>query len=212
MNRKIKAVLFDMDGVLIEAKDWHYEALNRSLNLFGMEISRYDHLITYDGLPTRMKLQMLSMERGLPESLHEFINEIKQAYTMEIVYAKCKPVFYHQYALSRLKTAGYRMAVCSNSVPQSIEMMLQKADVLSYFEFFLSNQDVQNPKPHPEMYTNAIKRLGLKPEQCLVVEDNPNGIKAARDSGAHLLCVTDMTEVNFSNIMRRIMELENSNA
>ena len=209
---KIKAVLFDMDGVLIEAKEWHYEALNRSLNLFGMEISRYDHLVTYDGLPTRMKLQMLSMEQSLPESLHEFINEIKQAYTMEIVYAKCKPVFYHQNALSKLKTAGYRMAVCSNSVPQSIEMMLQKADILSYFEFFLSNQEVQNPKPNPEMYTTAIKRLGLKPEQCLVVEDNLNGIKAARDSGAHLLCVKDVTEVNFSNIMRRIMELENSNA
>jgi len=50
---KIKAIIFDMDGVLIEAKDWHYEALNKALRLFGMEISRYDHLVTYDGLPTK---------------------------------------------------------------------------------------------------------------------------------------------------------------
>ena len=63
MNRKIKAVIFDMDGVLIDAKEWHYEALNKALDLFGMEISRYDHLVTYDGLPTLMKLQMLSLER-----------------------------------------------------------------------------------------------------------------------------------------------------
>ena len=62
----IKAIIFDMDGVLIEAKDWHYEALNKALSLFGYEISRYDHLVTYDGLPTSKKLEMLSMERGLP--------------------------------------------------------------------------------------------------------------------------------------------------
>ena len=81
---KIKAILFDMDGVLIEAKDWHYEALNNALQLFGMEISRYDHLITYDGLPTKKKLEMLTMERGLPVGLHHFINDMKQQYTMVI--------------------------------------------------------------------------------------------------------------------------------
>ena len=74
----IKAIIFDMDGVLIEAKDWHYEALNKSLRLFGYEISRIDHLATYDGLPTRKKLEMLSIERGLPIELHGFVNEMKQ--------------------------------------------------------------------------------------------------------------------------------------
>ena len=53
----IKAVLFDMDGVLIDARDWHYEALNKALAIFGMEINRYDHLVTYDGLPTKKKLE-----------------------------------------------------------------------------------------------------------------------------------------------------------
>ncbi|HCF3308648.1 TPA: HAD hydrolase-like protein, partial [Pseudomonas aeruginosa] len=54
----IKAVIFDMDGVLIEAKDWHYDALNKALNLFGYNISRHDHLTSYDGLPTSRKLEM----------------------------------------------------------------------------------------------------------------------------------------------------------
>lgn len=205
---KIKAIIFDMDGVLIDAKEWHYEALNRALNLFGMEISRYDHLVSYDGLPTRKKLQMLSMERGLPEVLHDFINEMKQAYTMEIVFGRCKPVFIHQYALSRLKADGYLLAVCSNSIRQSIEMMLSKADLLRYLDFYMSNEEVKSPKPNPEMYINSISRLGLSPDQCLVVEDNPNGIKAARESGAHLLCVTDVMEVTYANIARRIHELE----
>ena len=205
---QIKAVIFDMDGVLIDAKEWHYDALNRALNLFGMEISRHDHLVTYDGLPTRTKLQMLSMERGLPQALHEFINEMKQVYTLELVNSKCKPTFAHQYALSRLKAKGYKLALCSNSVPQSIDMMLSKADVIKYLDFYLSNQDVKHPKPDPEIYLNAITRLALKPNECLIVEDNPNGIKAARDSGAHLLCVRDVHEVNYENILHRINQVE----
>ena len=96
----IKAVIFDMDGVLIDARDWHYEALNRALGLFGYQISRFEHLVTYDGLPTRTKLRMLSLERGLPEGLHSFIDEMKQSYTIETTFARCKPRFDHQYALS----------------------------------------------------------------------------------------------------------------
>ena len=152
-----------MDGVLIEAKDWHYEALNKALGLFGYTISRYDHLITYDGLPTRKKLEMLSMERNLPRALHSFINEMKQQYTMELIYQKCKPIFYHEYALSKLKSEGYRLAVASNSVRNSVEMMMEKSNLIQYVEFLLSNQDVKNPKPHPEIYQTAISRLGLQP-------------------------------------------------
>lgn len=201
---KIKAVIFDMDGVLIEAKDWHYEALNRSLNLFGYNISRYDHLVTYDGLPTRIKLEMLSMERGLPRALHKFINDMKQQYTLEIVYQKCKPTFYHEYALSKLKSEGYRLAVASNSVRNSVVMMMEKSNLLPYLEFFLSNQDVHKPKPDPEIYQVAISRFNLDPRECLIVEDNPNGIKAAHDSGAHVYEVETVKDVNYQALKHAI--------
>lgn len=204
----IKAIIFDMDGVLIEAKDWHYEALNRALQLFGMEISRYDHLVTYDGLPTRKKLQMLSLERGLPRGLHEFINEIKQLYTTEIIHARCKPRFYHEYALSKLKSLGYKMAVCSNAVRKSVEVMMEKAALDKYLEFYISNEDVVNSKPHPEMYLKAIDKLGLKPAECLILEDNEKGIKAAIASGAHLMKIESIEDVNFEAIYKRILEIE----
>jgi len=203
----IKAIIFDMDGVLIDAKEWHYEALNKALGLFGMEISRYDHLVTYDGLPTKKKLEMLSRERGLPKGLHSFINEMKQQYTMEIIYAKCKPLFFHQYALSRLKSEGFRLAVCSNSIRNTIEIMMQKASLMDYLEFFLSNQDVTHAKPHPEIYTKAIERLGLSPQECLIVEDNDNGIKAALASNAHLLQVFQVEDVTYETIKARIAEI-----
>ena len=204
----IKAVIFDLDGVLIDAKDWHYQALNRALGLFGMEISRYDHLVTYDGLPTRKKLEMLTVERGLSTRLHAFINEMKQVYTLEIVYACCKPAFAQQYALAKLRQQGYCMAVCSNSVKQSVELMLERADIAKYMDFCLSNEDVSQPKPHPEIYLNAIGRLGLQPSECLVVEDNINGVRAATEAGVNLLVVRDSTEVNYSTLFKRIQELE----
>ena len=117
----IQAVIFDMDGVLIDAKEWHFEALNKALTLFGYSISRFDHLVTYDGLPTRRKLEMLSLERGLPLQLHDFINELKQIYTTELIYLHCRPAFHKQFALSRLKADSYRLAVASNAVRRSVE-------------------------------------------------------------------------------------------
>ncbi|WP_235375716.1 HAD family hydrolase [Pseudomonas aeruginosa] len=203
----IKAVIFDMDGVLIEAKDWHYEALNKALNLFGHTISRHDHLTTYDGLPTSRKLDMLSVERELPVGLHRFINEMKQIYTMEIVYAQCKPTFVHQYALSSLKNLGYKLAVASNSIRNTVEVMMEKARLDQYLDLKLSNEDVDSPKPAPDIYTKAIVSLGLSPDECLIVEDNENGIRAARASGAHVLVVADVEDVNLENITNRIQEI-----
>jgi beta-phosphoglucomutase len=207
MNR-IKAVIFDMDGVLIEAKDWHYEALNKALGLFGMEISRYDHLVTYDGLPTNKKLEMLSTERGLPQELHKFINDMKQQYTLEIVYAQCKPRFYHEYALSKLKQDGYKLAVASNSIRKTVQIMMDQSSLMGYLDFYLSNQDVKVGKPDPEIYTKAIQKLGLTPQECLIVEDNEKGIQAAKASGAWVMEVDEVEKVNYPNIMSHIMLFE----
>lgn len=204
----IKAVIFDMDGVLIEAKEWHYDALNRALGLFGFTIERYEHATAYDGLPTRTKLKRLTVEKNLPSYLHSFINEMKQKYTMEIIYQRCRPRFEHEYALSRLKMENYKLALASNSMRETIDLMMQKASLATYLDVTLSNQDVRAPKPDPEIYSKAIGLLGLKPDECLVVEDNHNGIKAALASGAHLLAVKDVDEVNYENIKKRIAEIE----
>lgn len=208
-KNKIKAVLFDMDGVLIDAKDWHYEALNKALELFGMEISRYDHLSTFDGLPTKVKLEILSKRYYLPKELHSLINQMKQAYTIEMINTKCHPMFSHEYALSMLHQRGYKIAVCSNSVRKTIELMMDRAELTSYLDLIVSNEDVSKAKPDPEMYLNAIAKFGMKPKECLVVEDNPNGIQAGKASGAFVLEVATVYDVNYENISRKIKEIEN---
>lgn len=205
---KIKAIVFDMDGVLIEAKDWHYEALNKALKLFGYEISRYDHLITYDGLPTSKKLEMLSLEKGLPVGLHKFINQLKQQYTVDMVHAYCAPQFFHEYALSKLKAEGYKIAVASNSIRNTVQLMMDKANLIDYLDFCLSNQDVSKAKPDPEIYTTAIERLGLSPKEVMVVEDNQKGFAAAMAAGANLMRVETVYDVNYDNIKTHIKQFE----
>lgn len=200
----IRAVVFDMDGVLIAAKDWHYAALNRALALLGYEISRYDHLSTYDGLPTRRKLEMLSIERGLPRELHGFINELKQRYTLQIVHADCKPVFQHEFALSKLHADGLALGVASNSVRESVELMMQRSNLRPYLDVLLSNEDVTHAKPHPEIFQLAMARLGADPAQTLIVEDHPKGVEAAHAAGAHVMVVGSPEDVRYDRIKERI--------
>ncbi len=197
-----------MDGVLIDAKDWHYEALNEALKLFGCEISLYDHLITFDGLPTRDKLIMLSNLGKIPRDLHPIINKMKQKHTMRLILNKCKPLFAHQYALSKLYSEGYKMAVCSNSIRKSVEVMIEQAGLDKYFQFYVSNEDVTKGKPNPEMFNKAIKKMNLLPKDCLILEDNENGIRAAKASGAHLLKIGDVSDVTYLNIKKRIKEID----
>ena len=86
--------------------------------------------------------------------------------------------------------------------------MMQKARLDVYLDAMLSTADVSRPKPDPEIYIKAISRLGFSSEECLIVEDNENGIKAARASGAHVLVIKEVDDVNLDNIASRIRQLE----
>lgn len=208
----IKAVVFDMDGVLIDAKDWHYEALNRALEYFGYTISRADHLSTFDGLPTRRKLEMLSQERGLPRGLHGFLSDLKQQYTVDLVHLRCKPMFVHEYALSNLKARGYRLGLGSNSIRSTCLLMMEKSSLAGYLDVIVSNEDVKKAKPHPDIYLKAAEELGLDPGECLVVEDNDNGIKAAEAAGCPLLVVNSVHDVQLDRILQAIRHAEEGGA
>lgn len=197
-----------MDGVLIDAKEWHYEALNQALGLFGYTITRAEHISMYDGLSTRQKLEKLTIEKGLPRSLHSFINEMKQKYTTYMIYENRRPRFNHEYALSKLKAEGYKIAVCSNSIRMTIEMMMEYARLDSYLDFIISNQDVEKPKPDPEIYQTAMEKLQLSPEECLICEDNDNGIKAALASRGNLMTIRTVDDVNYTAIKERIAQIK----
>jgi len=208
----IEAVIFDMDGVLIDAKEWHFDALNRALRLFGLEISLADHLTTFDGLPTRRKLELLTLTEQFPSELHGFVNMLKQNYTMEIVNARCKPTFIHEYAMSVLKSRGLKLAVASNSVRNSVDAMMARSNLSQYFDTTLCNEDVSSAKPDPEMYTTAMQRLGVEPDATLIIEDNDHGVQAARAAGAHVMVVRSVDEVNLAAIDAVIASITKADA
>lgn len=204
----IKAVIFDMDGVLIDAKEWHYAALNRALAVFGYAISRTDHERKYDGLPTREKLNCLSETVGLPRALHARINELKQQFTLHIVAERLHPNFTHMHALSRLRQEGYVVGLASNSIRQSIDTMMRRSELAGYLDFSLSNEDVNQGKPSPEIYEKAVSMADVEPTETLVIEDNPIGVQAAEGAGAHVLQVGGVDDVTYRNIRRAIVTVD----
>ena len=193
---EIRAVVFDMDGVLIDAREWHYEALNEALELFGFTIDRESHLTRFDGLPTRDKLKALSQEKGLPVELHGLINTVKQERTLRIAAARCFPQAHHLILLATLKRSGFKLGLATNSVRQTTEAMLTYAGLLDFFDVVVTNQDVAKGKPDPEIYEKAMQKLGVNPEEVLVVEDNPHGVAAATAAGAKVCIVSNPDEVH----------------
>ena len=157
--RHIKAVVFDMDGVLVDAREWHYLALNRALSLFGYSISPEDHEAEFDGLPTKKKLEMLSLRNGLPREMHGFINVLKQKYTIELIHKFCRPTFKHEYTLLQLKRENYKIGLASNSIMATIKLMMEKSALDKYLDIIVSAENVTAGKPDPEIYVKIIFSL-----------------------------------------------------
>lgn len=206
----IRYIIFDLDGVLVDAKKIHYETLNRSLSSLGTEyeISWEEHINRYDGLKTSQKLDMLSAEKGLDRDSHKDIWEEKQRLTME-EFENLKIDENLIKTISALSKEGYKIACCSNSIRKTVITALAKLNIIEFFDLILSNDDVKNCKPHPEIYWKAISEFGLLPEETLIIEDSPYGLMAAHRSKSNILRVLDTTEVTYYNIKNRIKEIEN---
>lgn len=205
---KIKAVIFDMDGVLVDATEWHYQALNKALAQYGYHINHTEHLSLYNGLTTRNKLALLSQTKGLPRDSHESIYKLKQQYTIEAIETGCRPFMPHKEALSSLKALGYKLGLASNSIRNTVELIMQKCELAPMLDCMLSNQDVENAKPAPDIYLKAAELINVAPAECLVLEDNEHGIEAAERAGMHVLVIKDIKEVTFDNIMAAIRNIE----
>ena len=203
----IKAVVFDMDGVLIDAREWHFLALNQVLQPLGIAISENDHLEKYDGLSTKVKLQMLSADLGLPVELHAIINKVKQDRTLRLANQFCYPNFRHQILLSRLRAENVKIGLVTNSIRQTTMFMLERANVFDFLEVVVTNEDVKNAKPDPEGYLLCCEKLQLKPEQVLVVEDGSYGIEAAKRAGCKVLKVDSPDDVSLELLSELVPQL-----
>jgi HAD superfamily hydrolase (TIGR01509 family) len=198
----IKLVIFDLDGVLVEAKKIHYEALNKALGpIYAIEWN--EHLSIYDGLKTNQKLEMLTDRKGLPTKLYKEVWDAKQMYTLQEL-RNLKVSSELVTTMTMLSNDGYKLAVCSNSIRKTVLTVLSKLGIIEFFDLILSNEDVDNSKPHPEIYWKAISAMKCLPEETLIVEDSPYGLLAASRSKADIMRVSSPKEVTYINIKQHI--------
>ena len=199
----IRLILFDLDGVLVSAKDIHYSALNEALG-GQYAITRDEHHARYDGLTTRSKLLMLTAEKGLSADEHEDVWSRKQAITLEMFSTEISRNESLCKMFASLKRDGYLLGCCTNSIRRTALTALAKIGVIEYCDIILSNDDVHNPKPHPEIYWNAMSMMGCLPDETLIVEDNPHGLLAAARSMAQVWRVASPEDVTLDEIQSRL--------
>ena len=204
-----KLIIFDLDGVLIESRELHYESLNNALHSISPTyvIQRDEHLSIYDGLNTTRKLKLLSETKSLPVEYHDMIWQRKQLATFDLikkftVNQKLVDIFF------KLKESGYLIAVASNSIRETVKLSLLKIGVMEYVDYYVSNQDVHHPKPYPEMYWQCMTMLHAIPRNTLIIEDSHIGRQGAIDSGAHLLAVENSHDVTWNKINKKLHEID----
>jgi HAD superfamily hydrolase (TIGR01509 family) len=202
-----KLIIFDLDGVLVEAKEIHYKTLNKALAEVDKKyiITEKEHLSTYDGLKTNQKLEMLTKNKGLEPIHYEQIWNRKQDLTIDAI-SELKPNNHLIIVFKRLRDMGYKLACCSNSIRRSVLVMLSKIGLIEYMDLIISNEDVKNSKPHPEMYWKAMSMMSVLPEECLIVEDSPHGLLAASRSRANVLRVDNPSDLTFEKIQNKLKE------
>jgi len=210
-KRTIRLVVFNLDGVLVESHDLHYEALNRALlEEAGAEyvISRDEHLHVYDGLTANQKLNMLEVAKGLPRDLQRNVWVKKQEHTETLVKEILLPSESILQTITALKKMCLPVCVASNCIRSSVKSFLIQIGVMDQVDVFLSNEDVDHAKPNPDLYQKACGIFGVDPSNTLVVEDSSKGFEAASRAGCNLLRVSSPDDVTEFSVKLRIQELE----
>jgi len=194
-------IIFDLDGVLVDSRDMHYKALNCALKNVSENyvINREEHLSLYDGLPTSRKLAMLTERKGLPVDKHQQIWEDKQKATLEI-FSELEHDYELMHYFQQLKQRGYQIAVASNSIRNTVKLVLLKLGVLEFVDYYVSNEDVTRNKPFPEMYWKCMTACNALPKDTVIFEDSHIGRQGALDSKANLIAIENRNDLDQEKI------------
>ncbi len=202
----IKLVIFDLDGVLIDTRNLHFDVLNQALwqesETDQYTISHQDHLLKFDGLSTYKKLEMLTRERGLPVERHKIIWEKKQALTLGELKNTIKFDQKIVDIVTKLQSDGIKVYVASNSILKTVVVSLNGLGILELVDGFISNEGVKSPKPSPEIYWKCMIKESVFTSETLIVEDSYIGRTSAVTSGAMVCPVKNKDEVTLERIYK----------
>ena len=199
---KPRVIVFDLDGVLFDGVKIHFDSLNAALaEVDERYVISEDDAPSFNGIPTRRKLEKLADERDFPRDMFDRVWSRKQ----EIASQSLGDIDVDERSvklLETLKGCGYRICVASNSIRDTVETVLTRKGLMPFVDFYMSNEDVVNGKPDPEMYVKCFEHEGVSPGECIVLEDSFVGRTAAHRSGAHVLPVKNPGDVTFEKIDR----------
>lgn len=201
----MKLVLFDLDGVLVDAVKLHKDAFIQAVReVSGISIHDDFYESELNGLPTKTKLDLL-VRRGIIKVEHvDRISDIKQSITLDLIKRDIKHDPQKVALIRALKADGIHVGCVTNSIRDSARLMLSNIGVLQDLELVISNQDIKFPKPHPNGYWIAMIHFGIMPSDTLIVEDAPKGVEAARASGAHVWQVAGPHQVTWLNMAKQL--------
>ena len=201
----IRSIHFDLDGVLIDARNIHISALSKALSDYKINIP-FEYQKELCGLPTLNKLEKISKEMHyIEKELYEKISEKKQDYTFTLLdeFLKYSEKFVDIF--SKLQKEGFLLTVCSNSRISTIKLATKRLGINPFLSHTLSAESVKNPKPSPEMYLKSFEMLGMSSKECLIVEDSPYGILAAEKSNAgKIMIVESSLDVTYESVIQNI--------
>ncbi len=181
------AVIWDMDGVLIDSGEPHFITWRETLAEIGVEYTREDFQHTF-GMNNHAVLEYVLGEKPDPEQAEILIEKKEQAF-VEIIHQGVEPLPGIVDWLSRLKDWGVRQAVASSAPWGNIDAELDGADLRRFFDAIVSGADLP-PKPNPDVFLKAAAELGVPPERCVVVEDSLAGLGGALAAGMICIAVT----------------------
>lgn len=190
-----KAVIFDFDGVILNSEPLHHQASAKALvKVFGIDFEYQEYYQHYLGVSDRVLFPKVLASRGRDlssEELQHLIQEKIKAYQTLIREHESLPMIaYLDCYLMDLQENNYKMAICSGGNLAEISLVLEKLKhgcLRSYFQVITSVEDVKKVKPDPEGYLLTAERLGVSPSECIVIEDTPHGVAAAKAAGMYVI-------------------------
>lgn len=189
----LKAVVFDMDGLMIDTETFNYQYFGGFYKERGYQLSRDDYYTCFTGRPIHMALDMVKEVSHLEHTYDDFFSYL-EAHQQERINAivPLKPGL--EELLKYLKENNYKIAMATSSGLDRVYQLFRTYDVLSYFDAIVCGPDVKNGKPAPDIFLKACEKLSVNPSDALVLEDSEAGIEAGYRAACQVICVPDLKE------------------